>query len=359
MNLLNAYTTQYAFSLIYFYLLICCILDILPLKRSLPQFFTFYLPSLILITLTGFRVFGFSRDDHAYLEIYNHIDSFKFIELDRDIGYIFILKIFNNIFEYPDIFLYISLFFIIIKLFLLKKITINRNLSLVLLVYTTIYWQIHDVTQFRVSAAITFFLIFYFLTLKNYEILRFLPLLASISLHLQSIFYVFLLLKRTVISKIYLRRIIAISIFLGIGLNIYDIDNFIITFIRPTMELFWGYSRLETYLSMMNQGDFDHYRNFPYMLLFFLLALYWLTGEDNLQMSEGWAIISNSILLTIILSFVFFGLTDVQVRLYEQLLFVIVLIAGQIKKVSCKLILIMLSILNFYKFNISWNIFIF
>lgn len=357
MSILNVYVVQNIFLILFIFLLFFSIIDILPLKRGLPQIFTFYFPCFVLIILTLLRNYGFSRDDMAYLEIYKNIESKGFDETYRDIGYLYILKFLNYFFEFPNVFQYLSTLFLSIKLLIIKKITINRNLSIVILLYISQYWQIHDLTQFRVSAAITFFLLFYFFTIRNFDVLRILSIITAISMHLQSIVYIPLLIKKTVISNKNLRVIMALSIFLAIILNITNIEYSFVGLLETSFENFWGFKRIETYIIMMNQGDFAHYKKIPFMLIATLMVMYWLSGENDLQGTPGWCIVSNSILLAVFLSFIFIGLTDVQVRVYEQLLFVSIIMAGKIKKTISKIAIIMLSILYFYKFNISWSIF--
>lgn len=114
---------------------------------------------IILIMLVTFKVFGIDRDYENYVEIYDNLEGYPFLEFIPSI----LVKI-GNYLNLSVVFFYLILASISIigKFYIAKKIL--NKISLFLFIYLVYYFWIGEYTQIRYSTAIPFVILgLYFL----------------------------------------------------------------------------------------------------------------------------------------------------------------------------------------------------
>ncbi len=178
---------------------------------------------IALALLAGFRGEGVSRDYEAYQYGFDHIRDFI---PDESGGYFSVYEpgfigavIFFKIFFIQNYGVAIMLFFAIasvaMKLFVFDRFSINPYL--VILLYFSHYFILHEMTQIRIGFASAIFLIsliFYFK--NNYKAFVALILLATLFHYSALLYLILLLINKKDFNRYFYTALLVISIVLGI-----------------------------------------------------------------------------------------------------------------------------------------------
>ena len=100
---------------------------------------------------------GIMRDDTYYVNILSWTNDAYFSKIFsmRDPLFHTISFLLSNLSKNADLLLYFIGFVLFLKLVVLHKLAGHRRL-IVLFMYLSIYWQLHDLTQLRVSLSAFF-----------------------------------------------------------------------------------------------------------------------------------------------------------------------------------------------------------
>ncbi len=175
-----------------------------------------------LISLAGFRGMDVSRDYLGYQYAFDHIRDFL---PDDTGGYFSVYEpgfigvvIFFKIFFIQNYGLAIMLFFaslsIAIKFFVFDRFAINPYL--VILLYFSHYFILHEMTQIRIGFAISIFLlslIFYFK--NNYKAYTAMILLATLFHYSALLYLILLFIRKESFNRVIYSGLLFVSIFLG------------------------------------------------------------------------------------------------------------------------------------------------
>ncbi|MBT8529321.1 hypothetical protein G6711_07990 [Polynucleobacter paneuropaeus] len=138
--------------------------------KSRVEIVLFCFFGLLLIMFAAMRPFGIARDDLGTLHIFDGISPFfsstTWIQGSRDWGWYFLmslLKIFVNDFQ---AILFVSAVTVFIQLLLIFKM--SRSPLLALIFFTSIFYQIFDLTTFRAGLAVTFFFVGFVFLVNGY-----------------------------------------------------------------------------------------------------------------------------------------------------------------------------------------------
>jgi len=152
------------FVLFYFVTAVVVLIDLIKPFPEKQGKLWFVLLSIPLVLFATFRPMGVMRDDIYYINIIdwkaeNYLS--KILSL-RDPLYYSVVWVFSAVSRDPELLLFFSGFILLLKLTLLNGLGGSRRLTL-LFMYMSIYWQLHDLTQLRVSLSALFFLLFFYL----------------------------------------------------------------------------------------------------------------------------------------------------------------------------------------------------
>lgn len=323
-------------------------------------FITFSIP---LVLFSIFRPIGLMRDDGFYQNIIKEIPFYEFPErlLNlRDPLWYGLVYILTGISENVEILLYLSGFVLILKLIILY-IVAGSNRLLVFFLYACAYWQLHDLTQLRLSISALMFMGFLFFSKINLAIISRLSIISSMFFHAQAMVNIIFLIK----FKLFERRILLYILpffLLLIGANfmidINQLAGLAGIFLNDRESLSGLAHTLNAYQIMTHQGLYDNNYRLPLILLAssfaYLIVLYSIDGVKYKQFHVKSATLS--ITLAIVLSWVFASMSDIQVRFYEYYFLGGLFLVSETKSRLALLAVYVLAILYFFKFNILWNI---
>jgi hypothetical protein len=117
----------------------------------------YVLLSAPLVLFASFRPMGMMRDDVFYVNVLNLPSEEYFSKMLslRDPLFYTVAFLLSYVSKHADLLLYFVGFVLFLKLVVLYKLAGRRRL-LVFFMYISIYWQLHDLTQLRVSLSAFF-----------------------------------------------------------------------------------------------------------------------------------------------------------------------------------------------------------
>lgn len=182
----NRFTLIYILLFLFIFLIIISIIDTKNIYFNLSVFYFF---TFILFSICAFRPSGIDRDYETYVSAFNgdNISNAIF-----EPSFIFISYIVTTFFKSNTIYLFIiyALLGVVIKSFAIKKIANFYVISLLL--YFSYFFTLHEMTQIRIGAACSIFLLS-IPSLYNRNIYKyFIYVILAITLHFTAILLVFL-----------------------------------------------------------------------------------------------------------------------------------------------------------------------
>lgn len=358
--------------------------------------------SIPLILFTSMRPWGIMRDDRAYLNIFGNIDATHFNNgfiAARDALWFLLIMVIKGFYNSPDIILLTAGLILFFKLFLIQKLSNRKNQLLMLFVYVCAFWQIHDLTQFRASLAILFFLCFlnYSCNLKVYQgklslILSFLShnsAVASLIFVVEHYLWQINPTKKKASAKssclagstasnvddftraslyskiiphiISPNKAIGISAFflLLIQLDLYPKLGALIGYLTgASNELTQAStSQLDMYYERSIDGNYSNYRTLP-IILIVVVTCYWvILKEKKLDAANILnQLATRSLIIATSLSWLFASISDVQVRYYEFFLVGCLFFISRINSNRSFIAASFIGFAYYAKLNIFWNI---
>lgn len=343
-----------------FFFLYIFILGTLSLVNLKNTKIVYWLLSAPLIIFTALRPLGLMRDDRAYKSIYEQVTTENISDLVftlRDPLYYLTTYIGKFVWDDIRVLLVISAFALCLKLLILCKIA-GRNRLLVLFMYACIYWQLHDLTQLRVSLSVLFFMFFLYLVSKGKKHNSVIALIISSLFHAQAIINLLLIKRINIKNKKHFALILAafsILILIGLTINMAGLAPYLSAVVaNETIN-----HTFDSYLKMKASGVFDDAFRLPLALasslIVYGLVVYELNGVKFKSLIAQEAM--KSVCYAAILSWFFSSISDIQVRYYEYYLVAGLFLVGLIAKRSVSYYACFsLSLVYFVKFNVKWQV---
>lgn len=349
----------------------------------------YWLSATPFIGFTAFRPWGIMRDDRAYNNIFNNLDLSYFddgVLAASDPIWYFLVFLLKSVYEHINVIAYLAAIVLVVKLYLLTKLCSRRSLNLVLLVYLCSFWQLHDLTQFRASLSVGFFLFFLLSLVNSSKALSYFWYLASVLAHnsafFVAIFWAFVRKKSNTrsisLSRLFLRSelkengfsvifypslngsflyflIFLLFIEFGIFLSLADVMSLLVNgFSEPAST---PLGQLEMYGDRAASGNYDSFRSLPLILLLVVCLYFFMLLEFHKKGLNRRAFLGFiSVIIATFLSWVFASISDVQVRFYEFFFVGALLLLGQVQNKLSFLAGVILAFAYYAKLNIVWNV---
>ena len=231
--------------------------------------FIFNILSLFLLLITSAHPFDYSVDDQQYLFLAQNIsdNNDNFLDtLDHDYLYYIILKVLLYIFPFWTSFIFISVVALLLKLYVIAKLTNYSILSL--FIYFTIFFELHDLTQFRLSLAVSFFYIAIYVIVINKTFIKGLLFFAFSALsHFQALpsFFV-IIISKFLRNKFYLSLFLTIVFYLFSNFTIFNV----LSYFGYSVELFRASFDTDNLLEISKYNSY----NFLIFLILIMLIHY-------------------------------------------------------------------------------------
>lgn len=248
----------------------------------------FFIMSVFLILLAGFRGDGVSKDYHVYKAYFNQANSYSeyFRNTFREPSFIFIpvtLKILG-IYSEKVVFTVFAVIGVLISVFAIYKYSPYPAASL--LVFYSNYFVLHEMTQIRVGIACGFLLLSLEFV-KNKNLIKFLGcILLGTFFHYTAILFIpvyFLSTER--ISKAFYAGLLIVSI--GLAVVHFGIEKILYLFNVGMLQL-----KLDLYIGAHSDGTFQGINIFNALILInIVVGVFLLLNIDKIAKHEGYAIL--------------------------------------------------------------------
>lgn len=283
-----------------------------------------------MVAFAALRPFGIARDDLAYLQVFQTIcptlTCGQWIQGPRDPGWYSLVGLLKSVVPSPRVMLMISAAGLLVKLAVMFSL-IRRPMP-VLLLYTGIFYQVQDLTAWRVSLAIAVLMVAIWVIVRQRHYGSAWMLLICGFFHKQAfvapLMMVGVFLKQR--SVLLLGMCLALITLLLLG--VYPQETWIATQIGGQIQEMAVNQGLDFYIAAKKEGRYDGWRNapivvFPQLLLIMFLFFRVKQDDDHLR-----AILAGCLIMACMFLWGFASLPDVQVRFFEFFMVPTVLLAG-------------------------------
>lgn len=296
----------------------------------------FWLFGIAMLAFSGMRPLGIARDDLGYLGYFNALcptlDCGKLVQGNRDWGWYSLVGFLKSFVPKPEVMLWLSAVGLFAKLFVIFKVC--RYPMLGLLLFAGIFYQIQDLTAFRVAFSLAIFMLAIYAWLVRGKTLGTVVLLLSGIFHKQG--YVSIGL---VIAPLFRRWywVLALAMLLPFTL--------LWLFGKPVVPTWLSHDRLaheglDSYVASQLSGAFQKDKLIPLSLYPLGVLGLWLAKDTFETNRELYAVVAASMTIACWLMWLFAAITPVQVRFFEYFMLPMVLLAGCAKRNVINLVLI-------------------
>ena len=309
---------------------------------------------LPMILFTALRPVDITRDDVGYMYIVDNIDVVK---VQRDYLWFWIVDGLLNIWNDYRIVLFFSSAILSLKLLIFYRIN-KKNALMVSFFYFAVFWQIHDLTQLRVSFAVLFFILYLYYEYLGKNI-KYFFILVSPAAHMQAASNYLIPLLPRIFSNKHFYYFSFLILFLLINIDfIPDPKSLFYFFNLDALNLQNVEHLLSSYNILKELGVYDDGFKTPiiailFYSLFYLAILIDCKSIENYRYKKR---LISIITYSVYLGFCFSFFSDIFVRFYEYYLVAIMFYLLITNNRYSQYILLMIGILYFLKFNIFWDI---
>ena len=316
--------------------------------------FVYMVMVLPMILFAAFRPIDITRDDVAYIYMIENIEVNK---VKRDFLWFWIVDGLLNIWNDYRIVLFFSSAILSLKLFIFYRIN-KKNALMVSFFYFTVFWQLHDLTQLRISFGVLFFILYLYYEYLGKKI-KYLFILVSPATHLQTASNYLIPLLPRIFSNKHFYYFSFLVLFLLINIDFAPDPKTLFYFFKlDALNLKNVEHLLSSYSILKELGSYDNTYKTPIIAILFYSLFYLATLIDRKSV-ENYRYkkrLISIITYSVYLGFCFSFLNDIFVRLYEYYLVAIMFYLLITNNRYSQYILLMIGVLYFLKFNIFWDI---
>ena len=348
------------YKIYYLFVAVLSLYSIFSKIKPSTQKYWFIVISLPLVCFAMCRPFGLMRDDPFYEVItsWQIEDYISKIQSLRDPLFYVVALALSKFFNSTKSILVFVGFVLMLKLIVIYRLGGNNKL-LLLFMYVSIYWQLHDLTQLRVSLSAFLFLAYFYFYKASLRFYAVIFGVFSMLAHAQALLNILIIYNKRLFSKQSAFLIVFFSLFMiGVGWV-------------PSLEMIFNfYDFLSKYLDFQLSEAFRSYviiyqsdwapknKRLPLILVvnLFIYSYVMLSLDKNVLAKPHVKKAYSSILMAAVLSWIFASTSDIQVRLYEYYFVAGLVIAAEVVKRQSLILLYTLSVCYFVKFNVLFDI---
>lgn len=290
----------------------------------------FWVFGLAMLALMVFRPIGIARDDMAYLEIYKTICPTlmceKWSQGGRDVGWYSSVGLLKSVVSDPRVMLWLGAGALLVKLAVIYCLV--RRPLIVLLPYTGLYYQVQDLTAWRISLALAFFMLAIWLVVRTRHYWNAWTLLVCGVFHKQAfvapliLFGVLLRTHRQLITVVCL--IPVCMLVMGLHPPLHLIASQIGGGVK---EIAFNHG-LDPYVGAKLAGVYAGWRHAPIVFYPQILLTLWLLIKARPDNDKLDAMLTGCLVMGCMFLWGFASLPDAQVRFFEFFMVPTVLLAG-------------------------------
>lgn len=341
LELLNSFKGSYSGAFMLFWLLmlaVCLTLQLADARkaRALSRFESvlFWGFGAAMVLFTALRPIGIARDDLAYLEIYNGIcptlTCEQWIQGGRDWGWYSLVGLFKSIFLAPRVMLGIAALAVFAKLWVIFRLT--RYPMIALLLFTGVFYQMQDLTAFRVSLSLAFFMFAIWIWIARGGLLGGVALLLPGLLHKQAFLAIGLIIAPVFRHRFWLLPVAMVTPFIVLWVLGKPMLPAWLTTPQDALSQHAIQQGLDSYVAAQEAGLFKVDKLVPFALYPLAALGLWLAKDVFERNRSLYSIVAASMTIGCGLLYFFASLTVAQVRFFEFFMLPVVLLAGEAKR---------------------------
>lgn len=295
----------------------------------------FWVFALTMVAFAALRPIGIARDDLAYLNIYNTVcptlSCGQWVQGARDWGWYSFVGLLKSIWNDPRVILCISAVAAIIKLGIIFKL--SHRPMLALLFFTGVFYQVQDLTAFRVALSLAVYMVAIYLLVKRHRLMGTLALFFTGVFHKQAMVSPFILLSGILRCRYVVFVLLAMLpiclLFAGISYQGYReiLPYMNLPWIQPIIQ-----QGIDSYIAIGQSGGYDEIRILPYSYLPLIVFIVVFSKNVYLADRDLYRYCAMSFVITCWLTWLFAGWQEPQARFFEYFALPTVLLVGNFRK---------------------------
>lgn len=290
----------------------------------------FWLFGLAMLAFMVFRPIGIARDDLAYLEIYKTIcptlTCDQWLQGVRDVGWYASVGLLKSVVSDPRVMLWLGAAALLVKLAVMYSLA--KRPLIVLLLYTGLYYQVQDLTAWRVSLALAFFMLAIWLVVRTRQYWNAWILSVCGLFHKQAfvapLILVGVLLRKHRLLITFICLIPVVMLVVGLYPPLHLIASQIG---RGAKEIAFSQG-LDPYVGAKLAGAYSGWRQAPIVFYPQILMTIWLVMKVRPCNEKLDAMLIGCLVIGCLFLWGFASLPDAQVRFFEFFMVPTVLLAG-------------------------------
>ena len=290
----------------------------------------FWLFGLAMLAFMIFRPIGIARDDLGYLESYKAIcpslTCGQWLQGERDVGWYSSVGLLKSFVSDPRIMHWLGAAALMVKLTVIYSLV--RRPLIVLLFYTGLYYQVQDLTAWRVSLSLAFFMLAIWLVVSTRHYWNAWALLVCGLFHKQAF------VAPLILIGVFLRRhrlLLTLICLIPVGmlvLGLYPSLHLIASQIGGGVKEIAFNQGLDSYVVAKLAGAYSGWRQAPIVFYPQILLTTWLIIKIRTDNEKLDAMFTGCLVMGCLFLWGFASLPDAQVRFFEFFMVPTVLLAG-------------------------------
>lgn len=308
-----------------------------------------------------FRPIGIARDDQAYLAIFEGIcptlECGQMPQTARDWAWYLSVGILKSIWPSPRAMLLLGAIALFLKFSVIYSVA-KRPLP-VLLAFTSIYYQIQDLTAFRVAISSAVFLIAIWFYIRHSRAVGIVGMILSGVFHKQGFVAPSVLLGYLIKGRFWLLCILSLIPIGMMALGFYPPLQDWLSVLSGGANSAGIFRELDPYISHKLGGIYDGWRVAPVVFYPLIIFTLWMIGAHQSSNKRFDALMSGCLMMGCWFLWGFASLPDAQVRFFEFFMLPTILLVG-IGRTSLRQTgaLVLVSGIFVIKYNILHHLFI-
>lgn len=285
-----------------------------------------------MVLFAALRPMDIARDDLAYVEIFKGICPTlacdQWIQGTRDWGYYSFIGLLKSILPAPRVMLVFAAFALLAKLWVIFRLT--RYPLMALLLFTGVFYQMQDLTAFRVSLSLAFFMLAIWVLLTRGKFVGGGALLLPGLFHKQAFLAIGLIIAPVFRHRFWLLPVAMVMPFIMLWV-----------FGKPTLPAWLSnHQGVDAYVAAQEAGLFKADKPIPFALYPLAGLGLWLAKDVFERNRDLYTVVAASMAIACGLLYFFSTLVVAQVRFFEFFMLPVVLLAGEAKRTWLNLIVI-------------------
>lgn len=230
----------------------------------------FWVFGMAMAAFSAFRPIGIAPDDLAYLDIYNRVvcptlTCGQWVQGGRDWGWYSLVGLLKSFGLSSRVMLLITAFAVLIKLWVIFRL--SRRPMVALLFFTAVFYEVQDLTAFRVSLSLAVFMVAIYSLVCHHKSIGVLATFTPGLFHKQALLSPLILLAG-VLHRWYATFVVLCLLpiaLLFMGLSFHAYKEISIYQSMPWLQL--AIQGMENYIAIGQSGVYDKVRIMPYSYL--------------------------------------------------------------------------------------------